>query len=105
MKVTARFPEGSPELEYLHARRKALGGYLPRRRQKSTGLEVPPLSAFAAQLAATGDRVDLYGVGFGRFLGDDIRIGLDLNNVRRVSTIPSREYEGFRFGVSISYGS
>lgn len=51
------------------------------------------------------DRVDLYGVGFGRFLGDDIRIGLDLNNVRRVSTIPSREYEGFRFGVSISYGS
>ena len=31
-----KFEEGSPELEYLHARRKALGGYLPSRRQKST---------------------------------------------------------------------
>ena len=51
------------------------------------------------------DRVDLYGVGFGRLLGEDIRIGIDLNKVRRVSTIPSREYEGYRVGVSISYGS
>ena len=42
------------------------------------------------------DRVDLYGVGFGRLLGDDIRIGLDLNNVRRVSTIPSRQYRRFQ---------
>ena len=30
-----KFEEGSPELDYLRARRQALGGYLPARRQKS----------------------------------------------------------------------
>jgi hypothetical protein len=58
-----------------------------------------------AESIGRSDRVDLYGVGFGRFFGDDLRIGLDLNNIRRDSTIPSRQYEGFRVGVSISYGS
>jgi hypothetical protein len=51
------------------------------------------------------DRVDMYGVGFGRKLGDDIRVGLDVNKVRRLSVIPTRQYEGYRVGVSISYGS
>jgi hypothetical protein len=51
------------------------------------------------------DRVDLYGVGFGRRLRDDLRIGLDVNQVRKISTIPEREYDGYRVGVSITYGS
>jgi hypothetical protein len=51
------------------------------------------------------DRVDMYGVGFGRRLGDDIRVSLDVNNVRRLSTVRARQYEGYRVGVSISYGS
>ena len=35
----------SPEMQYLHARRAALGGYLPRRRKAATqGLTVPALS-------------------------------------------------------------
>ena len=65
-------------------------------------IEGQPTSADAV---GRTDRVDLYGVGFGRRLTDDIRIGLDLNKVRRVSTIPVRQYEGYRVGVSISYGS
>jgi pyruvate dehydrogenase E1 component len=37
----------SPELQYLHARRAALGGYLPRRRKAATqGLSVPSLSSW-----------------------------------------------------------
>jgi pyruvate dehydrogenase E1 component len=49
-----RFEEGSPEHRYLHERRRALGGYLPQRRARSTALEVPPLSAFDAQLKGSG---------------------------------------------------
>jgi len=50
-----KFAEGSPELEYLRARRTALGGELPARRQKVAPLPVPPLSAFDALLKASGE--------------------------------------------------
>jgi pyruvate dehydrogenase E1 component len=47
----------SKELAYLRDRRAALGGSLPaRRRRSSESLQVPPLSAFEAQLKGTGDR-------------------------------------------------
>jgi len=49
--------EKSPEIEYMHERRKALGGYLPQRRRKATeSLEVPKLEAFDRLLKTTGDR-------------------------------------------------
>ena len=32
-----------PEMKYLHARRRALGGYLPQRSAKAASLDVPPL--------------------------------------------------------------
>ena len=39
--------DNSPEMQYLHARRAALGGYLPRsRRVASKGLIVPPVSSW-----------------------------------------------------------
>src|SRR3712207_3398026 len=50
-----RFEEGSPELDYLRERRRALGGSLPARRAKSESLEVPPLSAFEGQLKGSGE--------------------------------------------------
>jgi pyruvate dehydrogenase E1 component len=50
-----KFPEGSPELEYMRARRKDLGGYIPQRRRNAPPLEVPALSAFDALLKATGE--------------------------------------------------
>ncbi|PXX38184.1 MULTISPECIES: alpha-ketoglutarate dehydrogenase [Burkholderia] len=41
--------EDSPEMRYLHARRAALGGYLPRRRTAaSKGLTVPSMPAWGA---------------------------------------------------------
>ncbi|MEQ1711024.1 MAG: pyruvate dehydrogenase (acetyl-transferring), homodimeric type [Hyphomicrobium sp.] len=47
---------GSEAEKYLHERRAALGGYLPQRRPKTDiALEVPPLSAFEAQLKASGE--------------------------------------------------
>jgi pyruvate dehydrogenase E1 component len=41
--------EHTPEMQYLHQRRKALGGYLPKRRPKADEqLKVPALEAFKA---------------------------------------------------------
>ncbi|QDZ28609.1 pyruvate dehydrogenase (acetyl-transferring), homodimeric type [Noviherbaspirillum sp. UKPF54] len=48
--------DDSPEIKYLHERRKALGGYLPQRRMKADEtLPVPALSAFKAVLDATAE--------------------------------------------------
>ncbi len=46
----------SPEMQYLHERRKALGGYLPSRPVKVETLPIPDLSIFASLLKATGER-------------------------------------------------
>ncbi len=48
--------DNTPEMEYLHARRKALGGYLPHRRTKADEkIPVPPLETFKAVLEATAE--------------------------------------------------
>ncbi|MFC7301837.1 pyruvate dehydrogenase (acetyl-transferring), homodimeric type [Cognatiluteimonas weifangensis] len=49
--------EKSPEVEYMHERRKALGGYLPQRRRKSSeSFQVPPLATYERLLKSTGER-------------------------------------------------
>jgi pyruvate dehydrogenase E1 component len=50
------FREGSPELEYMRARRMELGGYLPARRAKAMALAVPEISTFERFLKSTEDR-------------------------------------------------
>jgi pyruvate dehydrogenase E1 component len=48
--------DDTPEMKYLHERRKALGGYLPKRRLKADEqLKVPPLETFKAVLDATAE--------------------------------------------------
>ncbi len=47
--------DDTPEMQYMRARREALGGFLPSRRRKAQSLEVPPLSAFDSLLKASGD--------------------------------------------------
>jgi pyruvate dehydrogenase E1 component len=48
--------ENTPEMQYLHARRQALQGYLPQRRAKADEqLAVPDLSAFQAVLDPTAE--------------------------------------------------
>ena len=48
-------PDG-PEIQYLHERRRALGGYLPARQTDARPLEVPPLDFFQPLLEGSGDR-------------------------------------------------
>jgi pyruvate dehydrogenase E1 component len=48
--------DDTPEMKYLHERRKALGGYLPKRRPKSSeSFTVPPLDTFKAILEPTAE--------------------------------------------------
>ena len=50
-------PADSPEMKYLHERRKALGGYLPQRRRRADeSLTIPELSVFDTLLKDTGER-------------------------------------------------
>ncbi len=46
----------SEEMQYMHARRKELGGYLPTRSDKVDALEIPPLSVFEPLLVGSGDK-------------------------------------------------
>jgi len=48
--------EDSPELQYMHERRQALGGYLPARHTAAKPLKVPPLESFESILKGSGDR-------------------------------------------------
>jgi pyruvate dehydrogenase E1 component len=67
------FEEGSPELEYMHKRREALGGYLPTRRTKGDVLDTPPLSTFETLLKSSDDREISTTMAFVRVLNTLIR--------------------------------
>jgi len=57
-----------PALQYMHAQRETLGGYLPHRKVISQSLDVPDLSAFDAVLKGSGDRTMATTMAFGRIL-------------------------------------
>ncbi|MDQ7015130.1 MAG: pyruvate dehydrogenase (acetyl-transferring), homodimeric type [Gammaproteobacteria bacterium] len=58
----------SEEMQYLQARRKALGGYLPSRQHLAAPLEVPALEAFSAMLKGSGEREMSTTMAFVRIL-------------------------------------
>ena len=68
-----KFPEGSIEMKYLRERRAALGGSLPTRRRRSAALDIPPLSAFEAQLKSTAGREISTTMAFVRILNTLLR--------------------------------
>jgi pyruvate dehydrogenase E1 component len=63
-----QFRDHSPEIQYLHERRKALGGFLPCRTTDAEPLPVPPLETFKTQLEATGEREISTTMAFVRIL-------------------------------------
>ncbi len=87
-----KFPEGSPELEYMRKSREALGGYLPTRRLKGDTLEVPPLSTFEALLKSSEDRELSTTMAFVRILAILVR---DKNLGKRVVPIVPDESRTF----------
>ncbi|MGD9889396.1 MAG: pyruvate dehydrogenase (acetyl-transferring), homodimeric type [Halothiobacillaceae bacterium] len=60
--------DDSEVMQYMQARRKDLGGYLPSRRDHAPALSIPPLSTFETLLQSTGDREMSTTMVFGRLL-------------------------------------
>ena len=58
----------SPEMQYLLARRAALGGPLPQRRRRTLSLDAPKLETFKGQLEASGEREFSTTMAFVRIL-------------------------------------
>ena len=50
------------------------------------------------------DNVRTAGLGVGRRLGEELRVGLDVDYVARTSILLTRTYEGLRIGGSFTYG-
>lgn len=89
-----RPPEDSPEIKYLKERRAALNGYLPQRKVSEEVLTIPPLSAFAPLMEATGERHISTTMAFVRILNILLK---DKNlNSRIVPIIPD---EARTFGM------
>jgi pyruvate dehydrogenase E1 component len=62
--------EDSAEMRYLHAQRKKLGGYMPRRLAASQPLAVPPLASYAAFATAAGGKEMSTTMAFVRLLAN-----------------------------------
>jgi len=87
-----KFPEDSAEHQYMAARRHALGGYLPSRRQKGDALEIPQVSAFNAILEGSGEREISTTMAFVRILGTLVK---DRNIGKRIVPIVPDESRTF----------
>ncbi len=86
------FAPGSPEAEYMKARRMELGGFLPTRRRKAEALTIPPLSTFERFLKSTEDREISTTMAFVQILQTLIR---DKNLGKRVVPIVPDESRTF----------
>ncbi len=62
--------EDSAEMQYLHARRRALGGYLPRRQAVCDTVPVPALADYAHFALAADGKVMSTTMAFVRMLGN-----------------------------------
>lgn len=58
----------------------------------------------AIQVLNLVDHVYSYGAGVGYRLGKGSRLGINLDEVRRTSEVRFREFDGLRFGTSLTYG-
>ena len=65
--------EDSPEIKYLHERRKALGGYLPQRRVKNEKLSLPDAEFYAEFQKSSGDSEVSTTMAFVRLLTKMLR--------------------------------
>ncbi|GAB3778093.1 alpha-ketoglutarate dehydrogenase [Ramlibacter monticola] len=70
--------EDSPEMRYLHQRRAALGGYLPRRQTQAAPVPVPEAASYAQFALQAGGKEMSTTMAFVRLLGGllkDARLG------------------------------
>lgn len=65
--------DNSPELEYMHARRRELGGYLPERRSKYVSFDLPDEKAYEVARKGSGNQEVATTMAFVRMLKDLLR--------------------------------
>jgi pyruvate dehydrogenase E1 component len=103
-----KLPADSPEMQYLQARRAALGGYLPQRRRKSASLTIPPLATFQRLLDSSGEREISTTMAFVQMLGTLVRDKLIGKNIVPIVPDESRTFgmEGMfrQLGIYSSVG-
>jgi len=63
----------SPEIEYMHERRRSLGGYLPERRSKYVSFELPDDKAYEVAKQGSGNQEIATTMAFVRLLKDLLR--------------------------------
>ncbi|WP_457808409.1 pyruvate dehydrogenase (acetyl-transferring), homodimeric type [Kushneria sp. EE4] len=88
--------DDSPEMRYLHQRRKQLGGYLPARKNDFEPIEIPGLDdkMFASQTKGSGDREVSTTMSFVRVLN-----GLVKNKQFGQQVVPIIPDEARTFGM------
>jgi len=89
-----RPPDDSPEMAYLHERRRALGGYVPARQPSCEPLKTPPKETFKEFHAGTDGRAVSTTMAFVRILATLLR---DKDLGRRV--VPIIPDEARTFGM------
>lgn len=82
----------SPEMQYMHKRRKALNGYVPSRVSEFETLQIPELDKFNNLLKSTGEREISTTMAFVRFLSTLVK---DKNIGERVVPIVPDEARTF----------
>lgn len=87
-----KLDDKDPAMQYLHAQRKKLTGYLPARFSPKQPLKVPDLAAFDAVLKGTGDRTMSTTMSLGRILNVLVK---DSNIGSRIVPIFSDEVRTF----------
>lgn len=62
------------------------------------------LAGTSADVPQRIDDVNSYGGGMGYRLGNNVRIGADVDWQHRASPVINRDYHGLKFGTSVTYG-
>jgi pyruvate dehydrogenase E1 component len=65
--------ESAPEIQYMHTRRKELGGYLPERRSKYVNFNLPETSTYDISKGGSGNQEVATTMAFVRLLKDLLR--------------------------------
>lgn len=71
-----------------------------------SGLAYRPFTGTAGPSSTSDrhDRIVTAGLGGGRHLGEDVRVGVELRHERRTSPMAGRSYSGYRVGGTLTYG-
>ena len=67
--------QDAPEIQYMHERRRALGGYLPERRSKYASFDLPGDKTYEISKAGSGNQEVATTMAFVRLLKDLLRDG------------------------------